>query len=64
MIIGCTSSVVRRVLNNCFRGRDVISSKTMGWILTDLGRNDPFRALFKNCSNDFGPLHIYVIQVK
>ena len=33
-------------------------SLTTGWILTKLGRNEPYMALFKNCSNGFGLLHI------
>ena len=36
-----------------------ISSLTTGWIWTKLGRNDPYMALFNNCSNGSGPLHIY-----
>ena len=39
-----------------------ISSKTAGWVLTKLGRNDPYLALFNNCSNGSGPLHIKVTQ--
>ena len=35
-----------------------------GWILTKLGRNDPYMTLFKNCSNGSGPLHIKVTQAK
>ena len=35
-----------------------IFSLTNGWILTNLGRNDPYMALFKNCSNGSGLLHI------
>ena len=37
-----------------------ISSQITGWILTKLGRNDPHMALFKNCSNGSGPIHILV----
>ena len=35
-----------------------ISSITTGWIWTKLGEKDPYIALFNNCSNGFGPLHI------
>ena len=47
------------------RGRPVstiaskdISILTTGWIWTELGRIDPFIALFDNCSNGSVPLHI------
>ena len=35
-----------------------ISPLTTGWILTKLGRYDPYIALLENCSNGFGLLHI------
>ena len=37
-------------------------SLTTGWILTKLGRNEPYMALFKNCSNGSGLLHIYICR--
>ena len=33
-------------------------SYTTRWILTKLGRNNPYMALLNNCSNGSGPLHI------
>ena len=33
-------------------------------IFTKLGRNDPYIALFNNCSSGSGPLHIKVTQAK
>ena len=35
-----------------------ISSQTTGWILTKLGKNDPYMALIKNYTNGSGALHI------
>ena len=50
------------------RASSTIASKdifvTTGWILTKHDRNDPYIALFINCSNGSGTLHIYVKQVK
>ena len=56
MIVGCPSSDVCRPLST-IASKD-ISSLTTGWILTKLGRNDPYMGLFKNCSNGPSPLHI------
>ena len=50
MILGCLSCIVN------IASKDF--SLTTGWILIKLGRNDPYRALIKNCSNGSGPLHI------
>ena len=35
-----------------------ISSEITGWILTKLGMNAPYMALFKNYSNGSSPMHI------
>ena len=54
MIVGCPSSYVRRqqLLQR------TSPPKLLDGFLTKLGRNDPYMALFKNCSNGSGPLHI------
>ena len=46
---------VSSVVNNCFKGS---SPSTAGWIFTKLGSNKSYMALFNNCSNGYGPLHI------
>ena len=56
MIFGCPSCVV----NNCFK----VLSYTTGWILTKLARNDPYVALFNNCSNGSGPVYIQITHNK
>ena len=56
MIIGCPSCVI----NNCFKGHLLNY-----WLDFDqLGRNDPYIALFKNCSNGSGAMRIKVTQAK
>ena len=62
MIVGCPSLIVRRP-SSTIASND-ISSLTTAWILTKLGRSDPYMDFFKNCSNGSGPLHIYVTQAK
>ena len=47
----------RRPSSSTIASKD-ISFLTTGWIWTKLGRNDPYMALFHNCPNGFGPLHI------
>ena len=49
MIVGClcASSIIAT--------KD-ISSYTTGWVLTKLGRNNPYKALFNDGSNGSGPL--------
>ena len=39
-----------------FASNDNISLTT-GWSLTKLGKNDPYMALFENCSNGSGLSH-------
>ena len=53
MIVGCPSSIVCHP-SSTIALKDI--SLTSGWILTKLGRNDPYFALFENGSD---PLHIY-----
>ena len=48
-------SVVHR-LSSTNSSKDI--SFSTGWILTKHGRNDPYMALFNDCSNGSGPLHI------
>ena len=55
MIIGCPSCVVRRA-SSTIASKD-ISSKTTGWNLTKLCMNDPYMALFINCSNSISRSH-------
>ena len=50
-------SVICRVSSTIVFFKD-ISSLTTGWILTKLGRNDPYMVLFNNCANGYGPLHV------
>ena len=47
MIVGCPSPVVHRP-SSAIASKDI--SQTTGWILTKLGRNDPYMTLLKNCS--------------
>ena len=63
MIVGCLFSCRQLCIENTIASKD-ISSLTTGWILTKLGRNDPYMALFNNCSNGSGPLHIQVTKAK
>ena len=49
MIVCHAMCVVPRVSSN-FDSND-ISSLTTGWILTKLGRNDPYMDLFDHCLN-------------
>ena len=62
-IVGCPSSVLHRLssvlrcVSSTIALKD-ISSKTTCWILTKLGRNQPYMSLFKNCSNGSGLFHI------
>ena len=45
-----------RRMSSTVSSKDI--SLTIGWILTKLGRNDPYKALFDNYSNGSGPWHI------
>ena len=58
MIVVCPASRVRRGRPMSTIASKDISSLISGLIWTKLGRMDPFIALFNNCSNGFGPLHI------
>ena len=53
MIVGCPSSVMHCV-SSTIASKDI--SQTSGWILTKRGSNDPYMALFNNCSNGSGLL--------
>ena len=55
MIIGWPSCVVSRP-SSSIASKDIPLST--GWILTKFGKNDPYIALFNNCSNVSGLLHI------
>ena len=56
MIVECPLCVVCHMLSTIV-SKD-ISSLTAGWLLNKLGRNDPCMALFNNCPNGSGPMHI------
>ena len=50
MIVGCTLCVMH--------GQQLLQTISTGWILTKLGSNDPYMALFDKHSDGSNPLHI------
>ena len=58
MIVVCPASRVRRGRPASTIASKDITCLTTGWIWTKLDRIDPYIALFDNCSNGSGPLHI------